>query len=405
MPLFEYQGRDAQGSSKSGKVEADSAEEVANTLIAQGVIPTKIAETSTTDTDVLELLKAKLFDKKVATEDILMFSRQMYTLIKAGIPLLNALTRLAENAEHPTLKKGLLGVIEQINAGRTLANAASHYPNIFPSMLVNLIDVGENSGRLEEAFLRISAYLELEETTARQIKSATRYPLFVILAISIAMVIINLFVIPAFADVFAQSGAELPVPTKILLAVSEFFVAYWHIVLIATIGGLLSFRSFISTQAGLKAWHRYLLSAPLIGTILTRIILARFAQALAMVLRAGVQLTNGIVLSAHSVGNAYARDVILSMKDDISSGRTLTQSALKSKLFSPLIIQMISVGEESGSIEHMLEEIAGFYEREAEYALSRLSQAIEPILLTAVGIMVMILALGVFLPMWNMVSL
>jgi MSHA biogenesis protein MshG len=257
---------------------------------------------------------------------------------------------------------------------------------------------------LDDAFSRIAGYLELERETRRRIQAATRYPMFVLIAIAIAIVILNIFVIPAFADVFAKYGAELPWQTQTILTVSKIFVDYWALMLMTLIGVVYGWRRYLQTEEGLYQWHRWKIKLPVIGGIFERIYLARFCNTFAMVGRAGVPLTQGLKIVSRTIGSEYMARRISAMRANIEPGESVTATAHNAQLFSPVVLQMIAVGEETGAMDELLEQAASFYEEEVDYLLKGLTDALEPILIIGIAALVLVMALGVFLPLWDLNS-
>jgi MSHA biogenesis protein MshG len=405
LATFEYTTRSSSGKPVKGTIEAASQEAVAERLIARGVYPVSIKET-VKQTSILELDIGKLLQsKKIKLQDLVMFSRQMYSLTKAGIPLTRAINGLLETTKSQTLKETLEAVYSDLNSGNNLASSFSKHPRVFSSLYISLIHVGENSGRLEESFQQIANYLELEQKTKERIKSATRYPLFVSLAIIAAVVIINLFVVPQFAKLFSSFGAgELPLATRILMSTSEFFVNYWVVLLIVASLGIYSFNSFIKTDKGRLWWDRVKLRIPIFGDIIYRALLARFARTFAMMSRSGVPLINSLNIVADVVDNVWVAEHIHEMREGVERGESIRAVANRSQMFSALTIQMISVGEETGQLDEMLDQVAVFYEEQVDYDLKKLSDYIEPILIIFIGFIVLILMLAVYLPMWDLTS-
>jgi MSHA biogenesis protein MshG len=267
-----------------------------------------------------------------------------------------------------------------------------------------LVHVGENTGQLDGSFLKLANYLEREQDTRKRIKTALRYPSFVLGAIVIAMVILNIFVVPTFANMFAKLGADLPVTTKMLIASSNFFLNYWPHLLVGSVFGFFGLQHYLKTERGMYLWDRLKTKIPVVGGVIERSILSRFSHTFAIVLKAGVPLTTGLTLVADAVDNTYMRDKILAMRGGIESGDSLLRSASVSKLFTPLVLQMVAVGEETGRVDELLEEVGDYYEREVDYELSTLTARIEPIMIAIVAAMVLVLALGIFTPMWDMMS-
>jgi MSHA biogenesis protein MshG len=405
MPLFEYRARHSSGAAVEGKLEAANEAAIAERLQAQGLIPVQITEAKVKDDDVFEALRQWLGPKKVASNDLVMFSRQMYSLTKAGVPLNRAIIGLMETSHSVPLKEALREILDGLTSGNDLATCFSRHPHIFNSFYVSLIHVGENSGNLEEAFLRLANYLELEEENRNRVKSAMRYPSIVLSIMILAFAFINWFVIPKLAALFhAFSDQELPIFTRILIGTSDFFVNYWYVIVIGTITLVLAARQYVNTETGRYKWDRKKLTIPVFGSIVYRSLLARFTRAFAMMSRAGVTVTHALSVVAHVVDNQFVAGHILNMRAAVERGESLTQAANKSKMFSSLVMQMLSVGENTGNVDEMLEEVADFYEREVDYDIKKIGDYIEPVMIIIVGAMILILALGVFMPVWDMAT-
>jgi len=403
MKTFEYQARDYKGNLVQGKVDSISASGVATYLLQEGLIPTKIKELLESQS-FFERLDRKMRVYHVRPKDLTIFCRQMHALIKASVPVVNALTYLTESTKSVALANCLEGVINAIAGGQTLTQAFAKYPNIFTPIFISIIDAGENSGQLETAFLRIAEHLEFELKTGRQFKAVMRYPAMVITVAAIALLVINFMVVPTFVKLFASFKTDLPVPTKILIAISNFLVANWPYLLGAMTILFFAIGRYLKTQSGRLLWDEYKLKIPIIGNILKQIIFSRFARIFAMMIQAGVPIARGLVLVAKVVHNEYVSNGILFIRNGVEHGESISKTASQAGLFPSMILQMLSVGEETGSLDYLLIEMAKYYEEEVKYNLDRLSETIEPILLIFMGAVVLTLALGVFLPMWNMVK-
>lgn len=413
MASFSYSARDSSGSLVQGNIDAASQGAAAQALLSKNLIPVKIAaakkavakaskskETSKKKSG----LKIDLFVPKVSLADLVIFSRQMNSLMKAGIPILRAVKGLAETSNSVKMAAALEDVADQLERGRNLSSALHNHPEIFDQLFVSIVHVGENTGQLDMAFLQLAEYQEREQETRKQIKSATRYPLFVLIAIVSALVIMNIFVIPTFKGMFDKLGADLPPMTLFLLAMSDFFITKWELMIGAVIGGVYALKRYMKTKAGRTRWDRFKLRMPAVGDILERSLLARFCRSFSMMLKAGVPLTHALNLTADAVDNAYVSERIVGMRQNIERGESLARVAGTSGLFTPLVMQMINVGEETGRVDELLEEVAEYYEREVDYDLKTLTAKIEPILISIVSAMVLVLALGIFTPMWDMMS-
>jgi len=403
--LFEYKAKDKAGESITGKLEAVNQEAVAERLLSRGSTPVSIEEISE-KTNLMEFDVGALFkSKKVDINELVMFSRQMYSLTRAGIPLTRAIAGLLETTSSKVLKESLEEIYTDLNAGTNLATAFSRHDHIFSSLYISLIHVGENSGRLEESFQQIANYLELEQKTRQRIKSATRYPTFVVLAIVAAVVIINIFVIPEFKKLFeAFDAGDLPLPTKMLMASSDFFVNYWIHLLIVIFASVFGFLRYIKTPQGNLWWDRFKLKIPIFGDIIYRALLARFSRTFAMMSRSGVPLITSLNIVSEVVDNLWVGKHIQEMRTGVEKGESIKRVATRSGMFSGLTLQMISVGEETGQLDEMLDEVAIFYEEQVDYDLKKLSDAIEPILIVFIGAIVLVLMLAVYLPMWELTS-
>jgi len=405
MPFFSYKVRDVDGNLLEGQAEAFSAEMLANQFQASHAIPISITETK--EKQNLDLGKYLKFRRKtkVGLDDLILFCRQMYTLNSAGVPLVRALRGLVETARNPTLGEALGQVVADLESGMELSGAFSRHSQVFPALLCRMVQVGEVTGKLDEVFLQLAVYFEREKETISQVKSALRYPSFVLIAIVGAVIFISLFVIPAFEKVFASAGAELPLATRILLGLSSFMQNYWYVLLVLFILLVVLVKQILQTDKGRYLWDHSKLKIPLVGNIILRSTLVRFSRGFNMSYTAGVPLSQALGFTSRAVSNSYVGEKIELIRNGIERGDTLTRSATQTEIFTPLVLQMLAVGEESGSLDTMLEDVADFYEREVDYDLKNLSAAIEPIMIVIIGGMVLVLALGVFLPMWNLASI
>ncbi|PWB40017.1 MAG: MSHA biogenesis protein MshG [Rhodocyclales bacterium] len=402
MPHFAYVGRNAQGQRIEGVMESATGSIVAEHLAESGITPVSIAE-SVAPAESFGTQLSRLLDRqKVGFIDVLLFSRQMYTLMKAGVPIMRALAGLQESAMNRAFAAVIKDLREALDSGRELSQALARNPDVFGGFYVAMVRVGETTGRLEEIFLQLFHHLEFQKFMKDQVKSALRYPSFVVLAMAIALVIINIFVIPAFAKVFKGFNAELPFMTRLLIGFSDFTLAWWPAVLVVLAVAVFAFRMFVKTRDGRLAWDRFKLHIPIAGKIIRKATLARFARSFAMATRSGVPIVQGLSLTGQVVENAWIEKKLEDMRMGVERGESVLRTAVAAGVFTPVVLQMVMVGEESGSLDDMMLEIADMYQREVEYELKTLSAQIEPILIVALGVMVLILALGVFLPMWDL---
>ena len=399
MPDFQYSGRNESGQLVDGKLTAANQAAAMSQLQGQKIVITRFSEAE-------EEVKSIEFNfsrpRKITLDDQVLLTRQLFALTKAGIPIIRALNGLAESTDNSRLTEVLNAIADSLISGSELATAFRQFPKIFSPIFVSMIHVGENTGRLDLAFQKLTAHLELERETKKRIKSATRYPLFVISAIVMAMTVINVMVIPNFASVFAKMGADLPVATQILIASSDFTVNYWWLILLIVGGSGFAWYKFIKTPEGLLWWDTKKLRLPLFGSLFKRIALSRFSRSFAMMLSSGVPILKGLSIVAESVGNKSIGLAIEDMYRGVERGERLTSTAAATGLFTPLVLQMMSVGEETGSVDALLDDVADFYEEEIDYELKQLADSIEPILLVFLGVLILVLALGVFLPIWDL---
>jgi len=404
MPNYIYKGRGRHGQPINGEMEGANTSEVSTTLEDSGVIPLSIIEKSV-PFDVLAAIKEKFDLYNITIEEQLMFTRQMSALIKAGIPITRAIAGIMESLENPLLIKSLRDVSDQLESGRNLSISCARHPKVFSNLYISMIQVGENTGRLDDAFTQMGIYIDRNRRIANNISTALRYPTTVIIAISIAMVIVNLFVIPQFASFFQANDLVLPWQTVFLLNTSKFFTSYWiHILALLTVSFVL-FKRYINTTAGRLWWDKLIINVPIVGSILHRAFMARFARSFAMAYSAGVPIVQAMGVISRSIGNQYISSHVDNMREGIERGETLTRTAKQTDMFTPVVIQMFSVGEEAGNLEEMMTFIADFYEEEVDYDVKTLSDKLEPLIYVAVGGMVLILALGIFVPMWDITQL
>ena len=402
MSRYAWRGRDSRGELAQGTIEADHAGAVAEQLIAIGVTPLVIEVRQETAAIAPATLWEALRTPPVNGEDLLVFSRQMYTLQKSGVPILRALAGLQASTPKRSLISLIADLRQSLDQGRELAVAMARHPTVFDGFYVAMIRVGEMTGRLTESFARLADHIEFELDVRSRIKQALRYPTMVMAAIGVALVVVNLFVIPAFASVFAGFKAELPLLTRMLLGFSAWMVRWWYLLGAAGIGGVWALKAWLATPDGRYRWDRAKLQLPIAGPIVLKATLARFARSFAMASKSGVPIARAMTVVAQTVDNAWVGARIERMRDGIERGESLSRCAAASGVFTPVVLQMIAVGEETGEIETLLIEIAEMYERETGYAIKGLSSAIEPVLLAVIGVFVLLLALGIFLPLWNL---
>ncbi|MDH3373213.1 MAG: type II secretion system F family protein [Gammaproteobacteria bacterium] len=404
MAEFAYKGRSANGALITGKLYGNSADAVAGRLVSIGVTPVEIRDLTTTGSLTVSDLVTRFSGGQPTTKDLVLFCRQMHTITRTGLPLLRGLTGLMQTTHNQILKSALVEVIASLESGRELSKSLRAHPTIFSPLFVNLIEIGEATGTLDVAFQRLYEYLSMDQEVRDRVKSAIRYPVIVLIAIAVALSIITVFVIPNFAPIFRTLGDNIPLPTRIIMGVSNFAIDYWMVVIGAVVAVIVAASIYVKSEAGRMRWDRWKLSIPVTGIIVRNAALSRITRSLAVSLSAGLPINETLRTVSASIGNNWLGEKMSLLSKGIERGESLSSTGANSGLFTPLILQMIALGEETGALPELLEESSDFYKREVDYGLDNLSAAIEPILIVAVGAVVLVLALGVFLPMWDMVS-
>lgn len=405
MPFFAYRGRNPRGELVQGRLEGSDTSAVADHLLNTGITPIDIRASSggaeSARVAVPEALR-RLFQPPITIVDLMLFSRQMYTLLKAGVPIMRALAGLEESISNPTLKAVVADLRTSLDAGRELSASMRRHPRVFSPFYVSLVRVGEATGLLENVFLRLYEHLEFEKEIRERIKSALRYPTFVVIAMGMALVIVNIVVIPAFAKLFEGYKAALPLMTRIVIGVSNFTVTWWPVLLAAGVGAVIAFNVWRKTPAGKYAWDRFKLRIPIAGSIINKATLARFARSFALSIKSGVPVVQGLTTVADVVDNDYLARRVEQMRDGVERGESVLRTSLTAGVFTPVVLQMIAVGDETGELDDLMLEVAELYERDVDYEVKSLAAQIEPILIVFLGVLVTILALAIFLPIWDL---
>ncbi|MES1189707.1 MAG: type II secretion system F family protein [Steroidobacter sp.] len=404
MPMYSYKGRSARGELITGRLDGDTADNVAARLLNGGITPVEITALAASNDIDLSRFSKMIGAGKPTIADLVLFSRQMFTITKAGIPLLRGMRSLAMSTHNTILREAMEDILASLESGRDLASSFARHPDIFPPLYISIVRVGESTGTLETSFKRMAEYLEQDQQTQQRVKSAMRYPIIVMVVIAVAIGILTTFVIPRFAPLFRALGNDIPLPTRIIMGVSEFAQHYWYVVLLGVAAIVFGVRQYLRTPRGRFQWDEWRLKIPVLGKLTHQAILARVSRSLSISLTAGMPMIQTLNVIAKSSGNEFMADRINRLRLAVERGDPLSRAAAGVEMFPPLVLQMMTVGEETGELAELLDEVAEFYEREVDYALKNLSAAIEPILIIFVGGMVLILALGVFLPMWNMIA-
>jgi MSHA biogenesis protein MshG len=402
VPYFAYRGRDTRGGLVTGRLEGADSGAVADQLLAIGVTPVDIQpvaeRTSIEAPDWWRSLSAP----PVTDVDVMLFSRQMYALLKAGVPIMRALAGLQQSTRNASLAEVIGDLRTSLDSGRELSAAMRSHPEVFSPFYISVIRIGEATGELDQSFNRMFGYMEFDKQIRDRIKAAVRYPIIVLVVLAVAVAVVNFFVIPAFAKIFEAQKVPLPLLTQVLIGTSNFFLAFWPAMLGALVAAVFGARVYAGTEQGRYQWDRWKLRLPLAGPIILRATLARFARGMSLAVRAGVPIVQAMSVVGEVVSNAYMELRISQMRDGVERGESVLRTATASGIFTPVVLEMISVGEETGELDELMNEVADMYEREVDYEIKNLAANIEPILTVALGVMVLILALGVFLPIWGL---
>lgn len=405
MPRFDWTGHSAQGAA-NGTLDAANASAAADVLQGRGITPLTIQEArgsgAASQVVLGKVLPTGWFTPRVNPVDVLMFSRQIHTLLRAGVPILRALASLQETAESPRMRQTLQDVRHSLESGIALSMGLAMHPQVFDNFYVALVRVGEMTGRMDEIFMRLFHHQEFEMFMRQQVKAALRYPTFVVSAMVAAIGVINLMVIPAFATVFANAGAQLPLATRFLLASSRFTIEYGWLLALGGVAAAALWRAWVATPDGRLRWDALVLRIPVAGKIVRMAMLARFARSFALSLKSGVPISQALTVVAQTVDNQHIARRIDGMRENVERGESVLRAAAYSGVFTPVVLQMMAVGEETGAIDELMDEVAELYSNDVQYQLKTLGQQIEPILIVFLGVLVLILALGVFLPVWDL---
>ena len=402
MPLEEYQWRavSALGGETKGTLEAASESAVIAKLRAQGLMPLSVAPVSTTGLN--REISIPGFEKRVATKDLAVFAKQFAGLIHAGLPLMRALAIIADQTENAKLAKALVAVQVDIESGRSFSAALAEHPAVFPPLLVSLVSVGETGGFLAESLDAIARSYRADVDLQQKIKSAMVYPIIVLVIAIVGVIAMIAFVVPVFESMFASMGGELPLPTQVLVVLSRNMAWIIPVLIVLTVAGAIGYQRVKNTDRFRGVVDPFLLKMPVFGSLVTKIAVARFARNLSMMLKAGVPLMQALELVGKAANNKAVEDALQSVRESVRLGRSFSAPLEKAGVFPPLVAQMVSVGEESGSLPDMLESIADFYETEVNAASEQLTSMIEPIMMTVLGLLIGGMVVALYMPMFTM---
>ena len=405
MDLYTYRGRNARGQSMSGTIEAASTEGVLSWMTASGISPIHIQLKNDPLKNQPLWLRALQGSKKPGATDLLLFTRQMSTLMRAGVPLVQAVNGLKNNSQNPSVTQLLRDIHGALNKGAELSAAMALSPGFFDAYYVNMVRVGESTGKLDEIFDRLHSQLDFDRRMRQKIKSVLRYPMFVMGAMLVALLIMTLYVIPVFSQVYSSMSMRLPPLTLALIALSRFMTRYGLWLALALAALMWGVRRYGATPQGTLAWDRLKLRIPIVGPVLHKATTARFCRSFGIAMKSGVPIITALTLVAKVVDNAYFKARIERMRDGVSRGDSLIDSFKAAGVFSAAELQMIAVGEDTGDVESMVGQLAMLYQEEVEYEANQLAESLEPVLLVFMAILVSLLLLGIFLPMWNMTQM
>lgn len=400
MPIFKYKVRDKYGNKSSAVIEGDSAEQVAKNLETMGFTPVSISETR--ELPAIKFAQRFYWGK---LRDVGTFSRQLATLLKSGLPLLTGLYTAEKQIEKRFLRQVIREIAKEVEAGISLSAAMEHHPFVFNELYISSIKAGEASGALDEVLNRLADLLDHEIDTRAKIFGVVLYPIIATCFLFAGFLILVTFVIPQFVKIFETLKGRLPLPTVLLIKTHLVIKNYWHVIVIAGTICFFAFLKLIKTKEGRRLWDRFKLRIPLLGNIVLKLTMSRFSRIVSILIKSGVPILTVLDITSRTTGNVIVSQAIDNIKISVNEGKGMAGPMRISGIFSPLVTQMVSVGEETGRIDELLYDVSVHYDRETEYAIKYLATIIEPILIVILAIGVLIMALGVFLPMWNMFSL
>ena len=400
MAEFLYEARDKFGKLVKGAIGGESVYAVSNRLQAAGYVPVRI-DLKAAD----KQWKLPFFNQKIKLGELNLFTRQLLTLQRAGLPLLAGLRSLEDQSKNLLFKKTITHIIIDIEGGMSLHEALARQPEVFDALYVHMVEAGEASGKLDDVLDRIAFLNERNEETQSKIQSALRYPMLTFCAMIGAFFVIVSFVMPKFAALFAQFKAELPLPTRMLLGLNWILQHYWMQLGAVTFGAVWLFKRYIKTKGGRRKWDHFLLRVPIFGSLLQEIYMSRFSRNLSTLIQSGLPILQALELVSEMINNTTIGDSIKEIRAEVREGKSMSEPMQEAKFFSPMVVQMVAIGEETGKVDELLNHVANYYDRETDIKTKNMTMLVEPLLITVMGVMVLVLALGVFLPMWNLVTL
>ena len=396
MPMYEYTARNSTGQIQKGQLEAQSTDEVNAHLRKNRMMLVSVRQAP----------KAISFGGpgRIKTRDIVIFTRQFATMINAGLPLVQSLTILAQQTENKALKDVTKAVVYDVESGNTLADAFAKHPKAFTDLYVNMVAAGEAGGILDTILLRLATFLEKNDALVRKVKGAMVYPGVIMAVAGIAIAVLLVFVIPTFSEMFASAGMELPLPTRVVIALSDFLIGFWWAIIAVIITVVFAIRRYYATSGGRKNIDTMMLHAPVLGDLIRKSAVSRFTRTLGTLISSGVSILDGLEITAKTSGNRVVHDAVMESRQSIAGGETIAAPLERSKVFPPMVISMIAVGEQTGGLDEMLSKIADFYDEEVDVAVSALLSLMEPVMIVVLGVIVGGMVIAMYLPIFDMMN-
>lgn len=401
MPTYSYKVRNQTGDIVNGVIDAPNTDAVAEQLFSKGYTPIII--------EAEEEIKSpiekgwQIFDR-VKDEDIIVFSRQLATLVTSGISFIRSMDTLAEQTKSRKLRKIIEEIRREVEKGGSFSDALAKFPKVFSTLYISMVKVGEEAGVLDDILNRLASLLEHDATTRARVKAATRYPVIVVISMIIAFLVLTTFVVPKFASLYQSSKVELPLPTQVLIFLNKAIRTYWPLMLAAVAGVIFTFKGYVKTPSGRWNLDKFKLRVPIIGSVVEKTVMSRFARIFSTLYRSGIPMLHALDIVAGTLGNIIIARAVGVIKESVREGKGLAVPMASTMVFPPMVTQMVAVGEETGALDDMLTKVSDYYDLEVEYAIKNLSTTLEPVLLVFLAGGILFLALGIFLPIWDMMK-
>lgn len=404
MPTFLWEGRTAQGRVMRGDIEAPNIEAVFAALRERRIrpIPSRIRQKGQ---GLDKELTIPGLGEKVAPKEISLFTRQFATMIDAGLPIVQCLDILCDQSSSKLLRNTIRAIRQDVEGGLTLADSLKRHPKIFDDLYVNMVQAGEAGGVLNTILNRVALFIEKANKLKRKVKGAMIYPCSIVLVAIVVVAVLLVFVIPVFAELFASMGKALPAPTQIAINLSNWFIAWWLYLLFAIAGVITAVKFYYRTPLGRMNIDRMLLRLPIFGDLLRKVAVARFSQNMSLLLSSGVPILDGLAITARTAGNKVVEKAIMDSRVSISQGKTVAEPLRDSKIFPPMVCQMVAVGESTGGLDGMLKKVGELYEEEVDDAVANLTALMEPLIMVVLGVILGGLVISMYLPIFQMGSL